>query len=231
MSFRILLFALLVLAGPSFSAAKDVKPHKDAVALFNGIDLDGWHGMGHTDPQVIQKMSDAEKEQKIKKDSLDFNEHWIVEQGELVNDGHGVYATTDQDYGDIELWIDYKTVPLADSGVYLRGSPQVQIWDTTKTAGKWELGADKGSGGLWNNSPGSPMQRPHCLGGSPLGRVESTSYHPSGGADLSLAQRPVGGRSCHNGKLLGSQTTSLKQWADPIANAWRRNPLAEYMGP
>ena len=39
--------------------------------------------------------------------------------------------TTDQEYGDIELLIDYKTVPLADSGIYLRGCPQVQIWDYT----------------------------------------------------------------------------------------------------
>jgi hypothetical protein len=27
----------------------------------------------------------------------------------------------------------------------------VQIWDTTEAGGKWNLGADKGSGGLWNN--------------------------------------------------------------------------------
>ena len=71
-----------------------------------------------------------------------------------MNDGNGAYLTTDKKYGDIELLIEYKTVPLADSGIYLRTTPQVQIWDTRKEGGKWNLGADKGSGGLWNNSPG-----------------------------------------------------------------------------
>lgn len=28
----------------------------------------------------------------------------------------------------------------ADSGVYLRGCPQMQIWDSTEADGKWELG-------------------------------------------------------------------------------------------
>ena len=43
----------------------------------------------------------------------------------------------------------------ADSGIYLRTTPQVQIWDFTQEGGKWDLGADKGSGGLWNNSEGA----------------------------------------------------------------------------
>ena len=88
---------------------------------------------------------------------------------ELVNDGNGAYLTTDKDYGDIELLIDYKTVPKADSGIYLRGTPQVQIWDYTKAGGKWNLGADKGSGGLWNNSPGAPGKDPLVLADKPFG--------------------------------------------------------------
>ena len=89
--------------------------------------------------------------------------------GELVNDGNGAYLTTDKDYGDIELSIDYKTVPKADSGIYLRGTPQVQIWDYTEAGGKWKLGADKGSGGLWNNSPGAPGKDPLVLADKPFG--------------------------------------------------------------
>src|SRR5207237_4739092 len=81
----------------------------------------------------------------------------------------GAYATTDKDYGDIELLVDYKTVAKADSGIYLRGSPQVQIWDYTKEGGKWNLGADKGSGGLWNNSKGSPGKDPLVLADKPFG--------------------------------------------------------------
>ena len=82
----------------------------------------------------------------------------------------GAFLTTDKDFGDIELLVEYKTVPLADSGIYLRATPQVQIWDYTQAGGKWNLGADKGSGGLWNNSPGSPGKDPLVLADKPFGQ-------------------------------------------------------------
>ncbi|MEJ0091576.1 MAG: DUF1080 domain-containing protein [Limisphaerales bacterium] len=80
----------------------------------------------------------------------------------------GLFLTTDKNYGDFELLLDYKTVPLADSGIYLRGCPQVQIWDTVDT-NKFSLGADKGSGGLWNNSPGAPGKDPLVKADEPFG--------------------------------------------------------------
>ena len=69
--------------------------------------------------------------------------HWWVEDGELVNDGKGLYLTTDNEFGDFELLVDFKMQPLGDSGIYLRGIPQVQIWDPTEEK-KFKLGADKG---------------------------------------------------------------------------------------
>ena len=137
------------------------------VPLFNGKDLTGWRGMGHFDPRKLWAMSPAERAEFWKKNGMDLAEHWTVDNGELVNDGHGVYATTEKDYGDFELLIDYKTVPLADSGIYLRATPQVQIWDTTKEGGKWKLGADKGSGALWNNKVGERF--PYVLADKPFG--------------------------------------------------------------
>ena len=92
-----------------------------------------------------------------------------MQNGELVNDGQGLYLTTEKYYGDFELEVDYKTVPLADSGIYLRGCPQVQIWDSTEKD-KFPLGADKGSGGLWNNSPGAPGKDPLVLADQPFGQ-------------------------------------------------------------
>jgi hypothetical protein len=86
----------------------------------------------------------------------------------LVNDGEGPYLTTGDDFGDVELWVDYKTVPKADSGIYLRATPQVQIWDSTEIE-KFKLGADKGSGGLWNNSAGAPGKDPLVLADNPFG--------------------------------------------------------------
>src|SRR5690606_22661373 len=40
--------------------------------------------------------------------------------------------------------------PGGDSGIYLRDVPQVQLWDPTSERDH-RHGADKGSGGLWNN--------------------------------------------------------------------------------
>lgn len=174
---RIRTFAIAVaalaapLGAPPTTQAEESQnqPPKGFVALFNGKDLDGWHGMPHFDPRKLAAMSDAERAEQIAKWTEDAKAHWTVENGELVNDGKGAYATTDKEYGDIELLIDYKTVAKADSGIYLRGTPQVQIWDTTKEGGKWNLGADKGSGALWNNSPGAPGKDPLVLADKPFG--------------------------------------------------------------
>lgn len=170
--FVISLSALLV-SSSAVIAQDDAKKHNVAlegfVALFNGQDLAGWHGMGHFDPRALWAMSEEDAAAKRAKDLEDVQQHWSVEESELVNDGHGVYLTTDKDYGDIEFWIDYKTVAQADSGIYLRGTPQVQIWDYTEEGGKWKIGADKGSGGLWNNSARSLGKDPLVLADKPFG--------------------------------------------------------------
>jgi len=153
--------------------AADVPPPVGFVALFNGHDLAGWHGMPHFDPAKLAAMPEAERAKQIATWTEDAKKHWRVENGELVNDGKGAYLTTDKEYGDIELWIDYKTVAKADSGIYLRGTPQVQIWDYTEAGGKWKIGADKGSGGLWNNSPGAPGKDPLVLADRPFGQWNS----------------------------------------------------------
>jgi len=141
-------FALGPIAG---AGAAEVKPPEGFVALFNGKDLSGWKGLGHMDPKKYESLPPDQRAKLDKKNRVEFEKHWRVEAGQLVNGGEGPYATTEKNYGDFELWLEYKTVAKADSGVYLRGTPQVQIWDTTKEGGKWNLGADKGSGGLWNN--------------------------------------------------------------------------------
>lgn len=135
-------------------------------SLFNGQDLSGWHG---DNPHETAKAKPEEREEAIAQQQAAFQEHWSVENGELVNDGHGPYATTDDQFSDIEFSLEYKTVAKADSGVYLRGTPQVQIWDTTKEGGKWDRHADKGSGGLFNNSKEAPGQLPLVHADKPFG--------------------------------------------------------------
>jgi hypothetical protein len=155
------------------ATAADPKPPEGFVPLFNGKDLEGWHGMPHFDPYKLAAMNATERTSQIEKWTNDAKQHWSVDKGELVNDGKGAYLTTDKDYGDIELLIEYKTVPKADSGIYLRASPQVQIWDYTKEGGKWDNGADKGSGGLYNNAKDAPGRDPLVLADKPFGQWNS----------------------------------------------------------
>ncbi len=144
-------------------------PPPGFTALFDGTDINGWWGASTEDPRKYLALPADKFAQKHDASLADIRQHWSVQNGELVNDGHGLFLTTDKNYGDFELELDYKTVALADSGVYLRGCPQVQIWDYTKAGGKWDLGADKGSGGLWNNSPGAPGKDPLVFADKPFG--------------------------------------------------------------
>ncbi len=144
-------------------------PPEGFQALVNGKDFTGWHGLSHFAPEKLKAMSKEERETKRAKDLKDMNAHWTLDNGVVVNDGKGVYLTTDKEFGDIEFLIDYKTAPKADSGIYLRGTPQVQIWDYTKEGGKWDRGADKGSGGLFNNSKDAPGRDPAVLADKPFG--------------------------------------------------------------
>src|SRR5207237_2504784 len=78
--------------------------------------------------------------------------HWTVEEGVLINDGKGYNLATIKDFKNFELAVDWKIEPKGDSGVYLRGIPQVQIWDSDSLDPKrYPLELGKGSGALWNN--------------------------------------------------------------------------------
>jgi len=164
-----LLVALWAVASDEAPARADVPPPGFS-ALFNGKDLTGWWGLSTEDPRNWMALRPAELQKKREESLKDVAEHWRVENGELVNDGRGLYLTTERNFRDFELWIDYKTVAKADSGIYLKGTPQVQIWDSTTEGGKWDRGADKGSGGLWNNRPGSPGKDPLVLADKPFGQ-------------------------------------------------------------
>ncbi|MEY4940317.1 MAG: hypothetical protein RIQ93_2052, partial [Verrucomicrobiota bacterium] len=127
---------LLFLLGAGFCHA--AQPPKGFIALFNGKDLKGWRGGQTFDHRKLLAMPEGDRAAQIAKWTASMMEpsktmpgkaHWYVERDELVNDGFGAYATTEKDYGNFELLIDYKTVAKADSGIYLRGVPQVQIWD------------------------------------------------------------------------------------------------------
>jgi len=162
-----LLFLTAALAGATTST-RGLTPPAGFIALFNGQDLAGWRGGDTFDHRKLLDLPADARAAKIEAWNQSMRAHWRVEGDELVNDGQGAYATTEKDYGDFELLLEYRTVPKADSGIYLRGVPQVQIWDYTEKE-KFNLGAEKGSGGLWNNSPGAPGKDPLVLADKPFG--------------------------------------------------------------
>jgi len=149
------------------------EPPEGFTALFNGKDFTGWHGRPHYDPRKLAAMPDEEKAKTIDGWREDTFAHWSIDGDEIVNDGKGPYLTTDQRFGDFDFLIEYKTVAKADSGIYLRGNPQIQIWDFTQRGGKWNRAADKGSGGLFNNYKRSPGQEPLVLADKPFGEWNS----------------------------------------------------------
>ena len=157
-----LLTTLLAVAASALFADS---PPAGFTSLFNGKDLAGWHGYN---PHAVTKLSGEKKEAALKKMRDEFPQHWSVKDGEIVNPGTGAYATTDKEYGDIELVLEYNMAPKGDSGVYLRACPQVQIWDPTDEKA-FKHGAQLGSGALWNNSPGKPGKDPLVLADKPAG--------------------------------------------------------------
>ena len=165
------LTALLLAAFATLHAAAP-NPPKGFRALFNGKDLTGWYGLN---PHTGAKLTGEKKDANLKQQREDFPKHWRVENGELVNAGTGPYATTDEEFGDIELLIEYKTVPHADSGIYLRGTPQVQIWDHNQAFDekKPDRKPHLGSGGLFNNTPNTPGRDPLVLAAKPFGEWNS----------------------------------------------------------
>ena len=155
---------------------RDNTPPAGFKALFNGKNLDGWKGLAHKNANERYKLKGADlKKAQAEADKV-MREHWKVVEGILTYDGTGQSLCTAKDYGDFEFYCDWKIPPGADSGIYLRGAPQVQIWDpwdprvkdgeqppanSEEWVNAYTNGRNLGSGGLWNNkrSRNMPLKR------------------------------------------------------------------------
>ena len=122
------------------------------IPLFNDKSLRGWKGLV-ADPTKRAKMSPDALRNAQRAADESMRAHWKVREGMLAFDGKGESLCTAKDYADFEMFVDWKIEPKGDSGIYLRGSPQVQIWDETQSP--------DGSGGLYNNkiNPSKPLVR------------------------------------------------------------------------
>ena len=160
---------VVVSAGPLLHAQK---PPSGFTSLFNGKDLSGWRGrQPNYNPAEEAKLTKEELAEKQAKWNADRDAHWRVDadKKEIVSDGQSPHLATAKDYGDFEFHVDWLMVSAnGDSGIYLRGIPQVQIWDPSNQR-EVRNGADKGSGALWNNRPDSPGRFPLVKADKPVG--------------------------------------------------------------
>jgi hypothetical protein len=135
-------------------------------ALFNGANLAGWKGLlarPNDNPAKRAALApEVRAREQAKADAL-MRANWRVEDGALVYRGAGFdNLVAARDYGNFELFVDWKISTNGDSGLYLRGVPQVQIWDPLANEKN-----SAGSGGLFNNkkNPANPSVRADRLAG------------------------------------------------------------------
>ncbi len=152
-----LLLSLAVFAAPSRAA--DNTPPEGFTSLFNGKDLADWKGLmapNLDNPAERAKASPEALAAAQKEADENMRQHWSVQDGAVVFDGKGRSLASVKDYGDFEMYVDWKIQQDGDSGIYVRGTPQIQIWDpANKAAG------GVGSGGLYNNknNPSTPTKK------------------------------------------------------------------------
>jgi hypothetical protein len=142
--------------------ARIIEPPEGFVSLFNGKDLTGWKGVllpPYDNPVKRARLSSEEYAKQQARADENMRSNWYVEDGVLIFDGKGFSLSTEKDYEDFELYVDWKIGPKGDSGIYLRGSPQVQIWDPADRP--------EGSGGLFNNQKGP--SKPLVCADNPVG--------------------------------------------------------------
>lgn len=132
------------------------------VSMFNGNDLSGWQGLA-TDPVKKRNLSPEELKKLQAEANEKLLENWSVQDNCIVFNGHGSNLCSIKEYGSFEMIVDWRITKKGDSGIYLRGSPQVQIWDVSRV----ESGAQVGSGGLYNNQ--THESKPLAVADNPVG--------------------------------------------------------------
>jgi hypothetical protein len=165
-----LVMARDIISGPDTEYLKiDIQNYLDKmpdekghVSMFNGKDLSGWQGLA-ADPVKKAKLSPKESHELQMKADEQLKENWSVKDACIVFNGDGSNLCSVKQYGSFEMIVDWRITKKGDSGIYLRGSPQVQIWDTTRV----EVGAQVGSGGLYNNQ--THESKPLMVADNPIG--------------------------------------------------------------
>lgn len=142
-------------AAEEAKASMKIPADEEFESMFNGKDLTGWKGLVGN-PLIRASMKPKELAARQKEADLKMLNNWSVREAMIWFSGKGDNLCSVKDYGDFEMYVDWRITKEGDSGIYLRGSPQVQIWDTSRT----DAGAQVGSGGLYNNqkNPSAPLK-------------------------------------------------------------------------
>jgi hypothetical protein len=219
------LAAAVLIGAAAFPAARadDKKPPAGFTPLFNGKDLKGWQG--NIDMKQRVTMPKDKQDELLKQRTKTAQEHWTVKDGVIVCDGKGgVSLQTVKDYGDFELLVDWKIEKKGDSGIYLRGQPQVQIWDSDNLGADLKPDWGTGSGGLWNNPQGDRAKQPLKKADKPVG--EWNTFHIAVVGDRVTVKL--------NGELVVDKGKLINYWfpkepapaKGPIELQWHGDPLA-----
>lgn len=136
----------LLTLGTAAAEDKLNQPPEGFTLLFNGKDLTGWKGLVEN-PKARAEMTPEQLAEKQKAADERMHAHWKAVDGILVFDGKGDNLCTAKMYGNFEMYVDWKIEANGDSGIYVRGTPQIQIWDADGNEARNKVG----SGGLFNN--------------------------------------------------------------------------------
>lgn len=222
----VFLTALASLLSVPSAHGDEPKPPPGFVPLFNGKDLTGWQG--NVDMRQRATLAPDKLKELLEQRTQTAQKHWRVQDGVLYHDGQGgVSLQTVKDYGNFELLIDWKIEAKGDSGIYLRGQPQVQIWDSDAAPGARGVDKGSGSGGLWNN----PL--PPEAANSKDEEVIRAAGRKIGKIPLKRADKPVGQWNTFHITMIGDEVTvklngELVVDRAKLPNYWfRGQPLPE----
>lgn len=165
------------------------------VSMFNGKDLTGWKGLVGN-PITRAKMDSKTLAKKQKEANKKMLVNWSVKNGTIAFSGKGANLCSEKDYSDFEMIVDWRITKHGDSGIYLRGTPQVQVWDTSRV----DVGAQVGSGGLYNNQKG--ISKPLMVADNPVGDW-NTFHIKMIGANVTV---------CLNGELVVDNVALENYW-------------------
>jgi len=115
----------LLLAACALGGEAEFKPGPGWLPLFNGADLRGWKAVGR------------------------YKSEWRAEDGTLANPVESDNLYTEKEFENFQLHIEFKLPKGGNSGVFLRGCKEVQLFDSF---GKAKLGEDD-CGGIFGKLP------------------------------------------------------------------------------